>query len=104
MQRGGSYSLSIGTDVDLSGYAQVTLTIEDERGNQLQISGEDLIVLPDAVETILTDTQTMTLQSGLLKFQLRARNTATDALVSNIMEEYLYSVLKEGDLDGREFS
>lgn len=99
MVRGESRILSIGTDLDLSGYAQVVLTIEDEKGKQLQISGERLTVWEDAVETVLTDEETMSLQNGVLQFQLRARNTETDAVVSNIMEDYLYKVLKEGKLD-----
>ena len=99
MVRGESCILSIGTDLDLRGYGQVVLTIEDERGKQLHLSGERLTVWEDAVETTLTDEETMALASGILTFQLRARNQETDAVVSNIMEDYMYKVLKEGKLD-----
>lgn len=102
MRRGTTPYLTIHTDEDLTGYAQVVFTIEDRAGTEVDVvSGSGFMeVNADSVVVKLTQEQTLSLAKGGVKMQLRAVDTGGNAIASNIMQANLEDVLKDGVIGG----
>lgn len=100
MRRGASCGpFVITVDRDISGYKRVVLTIRDAIGASVDLEKEALTITADSVRFALTEAQSLALKKGAIYLQLRAKNSSTDALVSNVMLANMDGVLKDGELD-----
>lgn len=102
MRRGTTPYLTIRTDQDLTGYRYVVFTIEDRTGTEINVDSNsgNMQVLPDSVTVKLTQADTLALQKGAIKMQIRAVDTGGNAIASNIMQSNLEDVLKDGVISG----
>ena len=102
MRRGTTPYITIHTDQDLTGYAYVVFTIEDRAGTEVDVDNQsgNMQVNADSVVVKLTQENTMALQKGGVKMQIRAVDAGGNAIASNIMQANLEDVLKDGVIGG----
>lgn len=102
MRRGTTPYITIQTDQDLTAYSYVVFTIEDRTGTEIDVdsNSENMQVNPDNVVVKLSQADTLALQKGGVKMQLRAVDTGGNAIASNIMQGNLEDVLKDGVIGG----
>lgn len=93
-------------DADRSGPDRVLLyivfTIQDRAGTSIDVDnrGGNMQVAPYSVTVKLSQADTLALQKGGVKMQIRAVDTAGNAIASNIMQANLEDVLKGGVIGG----
>lgn len=102
MRRGTTPYVTIQTDQDLTGYSYVVFTIEDRLGTQVDVDNRsgNMQVSQYSVTVKLTQDNTLALQKGGVKMQIRAVDTGGNAIASNIMQANLEDVLKDGVIGG----
>lgn len=102
MRRGTTPYITIQTDQDLTGYAYIVVTVEDRAGTEVDVDnrGGNMQVDSGSVTIKLTQEQTISLQKGGVKLQIRAVDTDGNAIASNIMQANLEDVLKDGVIGG----
>ena len=100
MRRGTTPTITITTDVDLTPYGTVILTIRDSAGKQFDLSGEQLQITADKVQARLTQQQTLGMACGSIQLQLRAAKANGTAIASNIMNTLAEAILKDGEISG----
>lgn len=102
MRRGTTPYLTIQTDQDLTGYSYVVFTIEDRIGTEVDVDNRsgNMQISPSSVTVRLSQDQTLSLQKGGVKMQIRAVDTGGNAIASNIMQANLEDVLKDGVIGG----
>lgn len=100
MRRGTTPTITITTDVDLTPYGTVILTIRDSGGRQIDIEREDLQITQTEVKTVLTQQQTLGMAPGGVQLQIRAVNADGVAIASNIMNTLAEAILKDGEISG----
>lgn len=98
MRRGTTPYLTIETGQDLTGYARVIFTIEDRQGTEVDVASDsgNMEISADHITVKLTQDQTLSLQKGAVKMQIRAVDTGGNAIASNIMQSSMEDILKEG--------
>lgn len=100
MRRGTTPTITITTDVDLTPYETVILTIRDSGGRQIDIAREDMQITQTEVKTVLTQQQTLGMSPGGVQLQIRAANADGVAIASNIMNTLAEAILKDGEIGG----
>lgn len=95
IRQGTTPTLTINTDVDLTDYDAIWLTIEDSAGNSVTLDKTQITVTSTAIEATMTQEQTLSLQQGTVVVQVRAR-LSTNAIASNVMWARLDYVLNDG--------
>lgn len=102
MRRGTTPYITIQTDQDLTGYAYIVVTVEDRAGTEVDVDnrGGNMQVDSGSVTIKLTQEQTISLQKGGVKLQIRAVDTDGNAIASNIMQANLEDILKDGVISG----
>lgn len=102
MRRGTTPYITIQTDQDLTGYAYIVVTVEDRAGTEVDVDnrGGNMQVDSGSVTIKLTQEQTISLQKGGVKLQIRAVDTDGNAIASNIMQANLEDILKDGVIGG----
>lgn len=95
MRRGTTPTIIITTDVDLTSYDTVILTIKDRRGKQVDIEKEHLVITSENVSATLTQEQTLLMNTGDIELQIRAA-LGDKAIASNIMNGRMSDILKDG--------
>lgn len=96
MRRGTTPTIIISTDVDLTAYDKVILTLRDDKG--YQFDAVDIAVEASRITATLTQSETLSLKAGSVKAQIRAVNAEGQAIASNIMDAWVENVLKEGEI------
>lgn len=99
MRRGTTPTIIIDTEVDLTLYDAVWLTIEDNKGTEITIEDESLTITADSITATLTQEQTLALTAGALYIQIRALSPDGIAIASDIMFCTLDSILKDGVIE-----
>lgn len=102
MIRGTTPVVTVETDRDLTGFFRVILTIEDKAGTEVDVvgPGPSLSVTSTKVVAKLTQEQTLALEPGKIRMQIRALDSVGNAVASDILTAKLSDVLKEGVISG----
>ena len=102
MRRGTTPYIMMQTDQDLTGYSYIVFTIQDRAGTSIDVDnrGGNMQVAPYSVTVKLSQADTLALQKGGVKMQIRAVDTAGNAIATNIMKANLEDVLKGGVIGG----
>lgn len=102
MRRGTTPYITIQTDQDLTAYSYVVFTIEDRTGKEIDVDSNsgNMQVNTGNVVVKLSQADTLALQKGGVKMQIRAVDTGGNAIASNIMQANLEDVLKDGVIGG----
>ena len=99
MRRGTTPYITIKTNQNLTEYAVVWVTIEDNSGVEITVEKNSgmMEITSSSVVVKLTQEQTLALGKGGVKLQVRASDsTGENAIASNIMEGQMEDILKEG--------
>lgn len=98
MRRGTTPFVTINTDQDLTGYAYILFTMEDRAGNEINVdnSGDAMQVNANSVVVRLSQNDTLSMNKGTVKMQIRARDSAGYAIASGIMTSTMEEILKDG--------
>lgn len=95
MRRGTTPTITITTDIDLSEASNLFVTFKQGDRISFEKTLEDVIITPETVVCELTQSDTLALRDGLVRFQIRA--TLGDSKVaSNIMTASADEILKGG--------
>lgn len=102
MIRGTTPTVTVDTDRNLVGFPCVILTLEDSAGTEVNVEGPgaNMSVSSTKVVARLTQEQTLALEAGKVKLQIRAVDTAGNAIASDIMTTTLGDVLRDGVIGG----
>lgn len=96
--RGTTPIVTINTDENLIGYPYIVVTFEDRVGTEVDVEGPgpNLSVTASKVMARLTQEQTLALEPGKVKLQIRAVDSFGNAAASKTMTDTVEDVLKEG--------
>lgn len=96
--RGTTPAVPINTSQNLMGYSRVIVTFEDRGGTEVDVvgPGPDLSITASQIIARLSQEQTLALEPGPVKIQIRAVDGAGHAVASFIMKDEVKDVLKEG--------
>lgn len=98
MRRGTTPIITINTNQDLTGYDYILFTIEDRAGTEINVDNGSgaMEVSPTSVAVRLTQEQTLSLNKGGVKMQIRARDASGNAIASSIMSSTMEEILRDG--------
>lgn len=95
MRRGTTPTITITTDVDLTTYDTVILTIRDKNHTQIDIAKDKMTITDTSVCVTLSQEQTLALKEGSIEMQIRAAISGK-AIASNIMNGEMNKILRDG--------
>lgn len=94
--QGTTPTIEVTTDIDLSEFPAVVLTIADTTGNTLDFDETQLVRDSTELSLQLTQAQTFLLSPGRVYVQIRAVDSVGNAIISNVMTTRLEKPLKSG--------
>lgn len=96
--RGTTPTVSLDADRNYIGYPYIVVTFEDRTGTEVDVvgPGPDLSVTPSQVMARLTQEQTLALEAGKIKIQIRAIDSTGQAVADTVKNDVLEDVLKDG--------
>ena len=97
MRRGTTPTITITTDISLADASNLYVTFKQGDHVVIEKTLDDVAVTPETVICVLTQSDTLALKDGLVRFQIRA--TLGDSTVaSNIMTASVDEILKGGEI------
>lgn len=97
MRRGTTPTITITTDIDLTGASNLFVTFKQGDRIAFEKTLEDVTITENSVICELDQNDTLALKDGLVRFQIRA--TLGDSKVaSNIMTASVDEILKGGEI------